>query len=94
MIGGELVLAPPHNWYVEAFLRLGAVGLFLLARMYFLGMQRLKRLPRELRGTRLPGRSVLEACPAVAIVLFLDLWGFIRTIDPYRNRACCYTGEA
>jgi O-antigen ligase len=38
----------PHNYYIEAFLRFGLIGLLLLIFLYVLGMRRLKRLPRQL----------------------------------------------
>lgn len=47
VIGGARIVVPPHNWYVEAFLRLGVVGLFLLVSMYSRGLRRLKCLPAK-----------------------------------------------
>ena len=67
MIMGARVDAPPHNYYVEAFLRLGLIGLILLVSLFVLGMRRMKRVPALLRRYAYPDARFWR------LVLFLQL---------------------
>jgi ABC-type multidrug transport system fused ATPase/permease subunit len=44
----------PHNYYVETYLRLGIVGLFLLILLYVSGMRRMKRMRPRFRNHAYP----------------------------------------
>lgn len=67
VIAGGIVDVQPHNYYVETFLRLGIIGLFLLIVLYVRGMLRMRRLPSKLQRYAYPNARFWE------LILFLQL---------------------
>lgn len=67
----------PHNYYVEAFLRVGAVGLFLLIWMYVKGIRRLRDLPLTFHAAAYPDVRFWS------LVLILQLAFFFTYGAPY-----------
>ena len=70
MILGARVDAPPHNYYVEAFLRVGIIGLILLVSLFVLGMRRMKRVPALLRRYAYPDARFWRLVLLLQLVYF------------------------
>jgi hypothetical protein len=70
MIMGARVDAPPHNYYVEAFLRLGMIGLILLVCLLVIGMRRMKRVPAMLRRYAYPDARFWRLVLLLQLVYF------------------------
>jgi hypothetical protein len=49
VLAGALVEVAPHNWYVQTFLQLGIIGLFLEIGMFMSGIRRLNHMPVQLQ---------------------------------------------
>jgi hypothetical protein len=71
VVGNDEVDFSPHNYYVEAFLRFGIIGLFLLVRLYVKSIRGLKRVPANLRRFAYPDSRFW------ALVLLLQLTYFL-----------------
>lgn len=79
IVAGERVDVAPHNFYVEAFLRIGFVGLCLLVWLYAKGIRRLKRMPQPFRRFIYPGTRFW------ALVLLMQLVFFFTYAAPFEQ---------
>ena len=76
---GARVNVAPHNFYIEAFLRLGFAGLCLLSWLYARGIRRLRSIPVHLSLFAYPGARFW------ALILFMQLIYFLTYAAPYEQ---------
>ena len=67
----------PHNYYVEAFLRVGIIGLCVLVLLYIRSLRRLKAIPPQLRSFAYPDARFW------AMVLILQMLFFLTYAPTY-----------
>ncbi len=77
IILGGVVDVSPHNWYVQAFLQLGIIGLLLQIGLYMYGMRRMERIPVRL------SRSIYPDARFWVLILLLQLVFFFAYSATY-----------
>lgn len=68
---GRVVDVSPHNFYLETFLRLGALGLFLLVAVYFMSLRATTRVDRYQRPTALISPTILHVVVAIQLMFYI-----------------------
>ena len=72
VIAGAVTDVAPHNWYVQTFLQLGIVGLFLEMRMYMLGIRRINRMPVQWQKCMYPDARFWSLILLLQLVFFFS----------------------